>query len=97
MATLTAAGGQGPYAFATGAGAPPSGLTLSAAGEISGTPTASGTFNFTAVATDANGQTGARSYSITIGMPTLAITPASIPTATAGSPYTCLLYTSRCV
>ena len=88
VATLTAAGGQGPYAFATGAGAPPSGLTLSAAGEISGTPTASGTFNFTAVATDANGQTGARSYSITIGMPTLAVTPASIPTATAGSPYT---------
>ena len=92
--TLSATGGQGPYGFTVGAGALPNGLTLSDAGEISGTPSASGTFNFTAVATDANAQTGARSYSITIGAPTLAISPASIPPATAGSAYTAIFRVS---
>ncbi|UOQ72763.1 Ig-like domain-containing protein [Hymenobacter cellulosilyticus] len=68
--TLTASGGTAPYSFAISAGALPTGLTLSAGGTLAGTPTTSGTFNFTVRATDASAApgpyNGARSYSLTI-------------------------------
>src|SRR5439155_20025642 len=44
---LSAAGGTAPYTWTVTAGAVPAGLTLSSAGVLSGTPTASGTANFT--------------------------------------------------
>jgi len=50
--TLTGSGGTAPYTFAVTAGTLPAGLTLSAAGLLSGTPTATGTFNFTVTGTD---------------------------------------------
>lgn len=49
---LIAGGGTAPYSFVLAAGALPDGLTLSAAGLISGTPTATGTFSFTIAVTD---------------------------------------------
>jgi hypothetical protein len=64
--TLTASGGAAPYSFAVTAGALPNGITLSSAGALFGMPTVSGGFNFTVTATDANGCTGARAYSVTI-------------------------------
>jgi len=86
---LSASGGVGPYAFTISAGAPPTGLTLSGAGTLSGTPTAVGTFNFTVTATDANGQAGSQPYSVTVGAPTLVLSPAAgalnAPYATAFS------------
>lgn len=45
-------GGTAPYTFAVASGALPPGLTLSASGLLSGTPTASGQFTFTVSATD---------------------------------------------
>ncbi|WP_244610858.1 Ig domain-containing protein, partial [Ensifer sp. M14] len=49
------------------AGALPTGLTLNAlSGAVSGTPTIGGSANFTVTATDANGATGSRAYSVTI-------------------------------
>ncbi|HMV86208.1 MAG TPA: putative Ig domain-containing protein, partial [Blastocatellia bacterium] len=63
---LTVTGGTAPYSFAVTAGALPGGLALSGTGAISGTPTISGPFNFIVTATDANGCTGSRSYSLTI-------------------------------
>jgi len=48
---------------------PPGGLTLSSAGLLSGTPTASGTFNFTVTATDAKRCTGTKDYSLQIVSP----------------------------
>jgi hypothetical protein len=51
-AQLTASGGTAPYHWAGLAGAFPTGLTVSDAGVISGTPTASGTFTFTVQVTD---------------------------------------------
>lgn len=45
-------GGTAPYTFAVTSGALPAGLTLSAAGLLSGTPTASGQYNFTVTVTD---------------------------------------------
>ena len=53
-------------AFAVTVGALPDGLTLSATGALSGTPTASGSFPFTVEAEDANGFTTSREYSITV-------------------------------
>ena len=64
--TISGSGGTGPYTFAVTLGSLPTGLTLSAAGSLSGTPTASGTFNFTIRATDANNCPGSRAYSVTI-------------------------------
>ena len=43
--TITASGGTGPYGFAITSGALPAGLTLSAGGALTGTPTAGGSFN----------------------------------------------------
>lgn len=64
--TLTQTGALGTPNFAITAGALPPGLTLAASGTISGTPTATGTFNFTATASDKSGCTGSQSYSITV-------------------------------
>lgn len=87
--TLTQTGALGAPNFAVTAGALPPGLTLSASGTISGTPTATGTFNFTATVNDASGCSGSQSYSITVVCPP---NPISFSTAPAlcdnGSPYT---------
>lgn len=50
--TFAAAGGTGALSFAVKSGSLPSGLSLSSSGELTGTPTAGGTFNFTVAATD---------------------------------------------
>ena len=49
--TVTASGGTGPYTFVVTAGALPTGLSLSSQGYLFGTPTQSGNFQFTVVAT----------------------------------------------
>ena len=51
---LVADGGTPPYTWTIDTGTPPAGVTLSAAGELSGTPGAAGTFNFTVRATDSS-------------------------------------------
>ena len=56
-ATLAASGELTPYTWSIASGALPAGLSLtSGTGVISGTPTATGTFSFTARVTAANGQ-----------------------------------------
>jgi len=64
---ITATGGTAPYTFAVTSGALPTGLTLTATGALSGTPSAAGSSTFTVTATDANGFTGAQQYTLTIG------------------------------
>jgi hypothetical protein len=91
--TITAADGTAPYSFAVTAGTLPAGLTLATGGTLSGTPTASGTFNFTVTGTD--GSTGqgpysnSNAYSVTIVTPTIALSPAAgaLPVGTAGTAY----------
>jgi hypothetical protein len=61
---LEAAGGTAPYSWSVTAGALPAGLNLSAAGVVSGTPTAAGTFNFTAQVV--GGGTVTKAFDITI-------------------------------
>jgi len=81
--SLTQSGALGAPSYAVTAGALPPGLTLSAgSGTISGTPTATGTFNFTVTVSDASGCSGAQSYSILIGCP-------ANPTSINGLPTLC--------
>jgi hypothetical protein len=93
-ATISASGGAAPYTFAVTAGSLPPGapaFTLDPnTGLLSGTPTTSGSWVFTVTATDANGCTGSRVYTITINpasCPTLTILPDVLPNAALGSPY----------
>jgi large repetitive protein len=84
---VSAAGGAGPYTLAVTAGALPGGLSLSSGGSLSGTPTASGTFNFTITATGAGGCTGSQGYALTIACAASTWQPASLPGAQVGVAY----------
>ena len=85
--SVSTTGGTGAMTYSVSAGSLPAGLSLSAAtGAITGTPSASGTFNFTITATDTVGATGSRAYTLTVNG-SLAVTPASLPAATIGSAY----------
>jgi uncharacterized protein YhjY with autotransporter beta-barrel domain len=75
--TLSATGGVSPLTFSLGAGLLPAGITLTSNGDLAGTPTQVGTFSFTVIATDANGQSGSRSFTLVVAPPVLALDPAS--------------------
>ena len=77
--TLTATNGVTPYSWLLTAGTLPGGLTLSAAGVISGTPTNANTFSFTAQVQDALTNTATRALSITVDVAPLSITTAALP------------------
>src|SRR5712691_8309509 len=68
--TLAASGGSTPYTWSLNTGTLPTGLSLSASsGAISGTPSASGSFNFTGYVSDSTSPTkltATKSFSITI-------------------------------
>jgi large repetitive protein len=65
--TLAAAGGQAPYTWAVTAGSLPAGLVLDAkSGAVFGTPTASGTFSFSATVTDSASNTAVKQFTINI-------------------------------
>ena len=68
-------------------GSLPAGISLSPAGNLSGTPTATGTFSFTVKVTDTNGQsaTEATSISVSAGVSTTFSAP---PAAVVGTAYT---------
>ena len=66
--TLTATGGSLPYTWSSTPSAPATGLTLDAAtGQIRGTPSQSGTFNFTARVSDGSGATQTKALSLVVG------------------------------
>lgn len=65
-APLSASGGTAPYSFTVSSGSLPAGLTLSAAGLLSGTPTTPGTVTFSARATDAGGCAADMAYTVTV-------------------------------
>jgi large repetitive protein len=86
-AALAGSGAVAPYSFTLSSGTLPAGVTLAATGLLSGTPTASGSFPFTVTVRDANGQTGTASLTLDVGVPTIAITPATLPVAFQGIAY----------
>ncbi len=71
-AALSATGGISPYTWSQISGSLPSGLTMGATGEITGTPSAAGTYQFTLLATDAALATATATLSITIAFATQA-------------------------
>ncbi|MFN0110617.1 MAG: putative Ig domain-containing protein [Blastocatellia bacterium] len=83
--TFTQTGGVGTTTFSL-TGTLPTGLSLAGA-TLSGTPTQSGSFPITVIATDSNGCTGSRNYTLTINCQTISILPATIPAGTAGTGY----------
>ncbi|MEN3943514.1 putative Ig domain-containing protein [Prosthecobacter sp. SYSU 5D2] len=85
---LTATGGTAPYAWSVTTGSLPVGLSLSSAGVISGTPTASpATYNFTVRAEDGYGCTASRAYSLRVQCGVITLTPSSLPAAQQFAPY----------
>src|SRR5262249_36723374 len=62
-------------------------------GLLSGTPTASGSYSFTVIATDSNGATGREPYTLTIN-PAITISPTTLPAATVGVSYSTQLTAS---
>ena len=85
--TLAATGGTAPYKWAITSGALPAGMTFSS-GTLGGTPTAAASGIITFQVTDAKGQTGSASLTLTVtaGGPTIT-TPATLPNGEATAPY----------
>ena len=85
--TMAATGGTSPLTWSISSGSLPSGLSLvTATGAITGTPTVSGTSNFTAGVTDNVGATATKALSIVVTS-TLTITTSSLPATTVGATY----------
>lgn len=100
-ATLAASGGTTPYSWSLASGISlPAGLTLASSGAISGTPTAGGSYSFTAQVTDSASHSASYTYSLTVGASTtssstpLAITTTLVPGGTAGTLYSAGLVAS---
>lgn len=81
-------GGCQPVTFTLAGGALPPGLTLSAAGQLSGTPTQVGTYTFTVKATDMCGCMTTREYRLDVRCPDLTLNPATLPNGEPGKSYT---------
>jgi hypothetical protein len=91
--TVTGAGGSMPYTWTLTAGSLPTGVTFSGSGVLSGTPTVTGTFNFTVTVTDAAGQAASQALTLTVAG-AISVTTSSLPGGTVGEPYTAQLAVS---
>lgn len=87
--SLAGVGGNGTLNWSVqGTNLPPPGLSLNSLGQITGTPTASGTFPFVVQVTDSATQLSAtQALNITVA-PAAAITPSTLPNGTVNIPYT---------
>jgi hypothetical protein len=93
--TLVATGGTAPYRWSVAMGSSvPAGLTLSASGVLSGTPTVAGTSNVTIQLGDSRGATATKVFALTINAapapvppPLSIITESPLPTGQVSTPY----------
>ncbi len=67
--TFSATGGSAPYSWNVTSGALPAGLVLSTNGNLTGTPTTNGSFNFTVQVTDATNATSAAAFALMVSAP----------------------------
>ncbi|HVA09837.1 MAG TPA: G1 family glutamic endopeptidase [Acidimicrobiales bacterium] len=75
-ASLTATGGTPPYSWTVTSGSLPTGLSLSSAGAVTGTPSTQGSATFTVEVTDATSptaQTASAAFSIEVSAPAIPI------------------------
>ncbi|MEU4534404.1 Ig domain-containing protein [Streptosporangium sp. NPDC023825] len=63
---LTITGATAPVTWSVASGTLPTGITLSSAGLLAGTPTVAGTYNFVVKATDAQRRTATKSVSLVV-------------------------------
>lgn len=84
--TFAAASGIAPYSFALASGTLPAGLTLNASGALTGSPTNTGTSNFTVRVTDSQGTNVTKAFALTVNVAP-SITTASLPNGNAGTAY----------
>lgn len=86
--TLASTGGVGPFTWTISVDTLPAGLSLvGSTGVISGTPTATGTTNFTAMVTDSLTRTAVQALSILVNPAGLAVATTSLPDGTVGTAY----------
>jgi len=93
-AFLVASGGATPYTWSVSSGTLPGGLTLSASsGQISGTPTTTGTSSFTIQVKDSGNSTATKalSFTITAGTQPLSITTTSLSGGQTNTAYSAFL------
>jgi hypothetical protein len=91
-ATLSASGGTLPYRWSIASGALAAGLSLSASGSISGTPTATTGASVTFRVQDSSSPVLTQSVALPMQVnAALAVTTASLPGAQMGKPYTATL------
>lgn len=89
-ASLSATGGTTPYSWNIASGALPAGLSLAmASGQISGTPTSTGSVTFTARVTDAAAtpESAEQVFTVVIRPAALTITTVALPTGEVGEAY----------
>lgn len=86
--TMTAAGGTAPYTYTLLGGSLPAGLNLGFGGQISGTPTAVGAFNFTVRVEDDVSDFVLHNYNGAVVAPPVFVGPGTIANGVVGTPYT---------
>ncbi len=83
---LAVTGGTSPFTWSVSAGTLPPGLTLSASGLLSGTPTTVGSSTFTVRVVDANNQSATQSVTLVIsGKPAVPAAPTATPGITSAT------------
>ncbi|HXA16537.1 MAG TPA: putative Ig domain-containing protein [Thermoanaerobaculia bacterium] len=86
--TFTQSGANGTATFSLASGTLPAGLSLSASGVLSGTPTQTGSFPITVKVTDSNGCTGTGpTYTLVIACQTITVTNPATTTGTVGTAF----------
>lgn len=89
---VTATGGNGTLTWTVKSGSLPTGVTLGSDGTISGTPTATGTYAFTAQVADTDGRTATVDQTLVVA-PKLGFKTVKLKTARAGKLYSATLKT----
>ena len=85
---LNVVGGTAPDSWSLSAGGLLNGFSInSATGQITGTPTNAGNFQFTISVTDANFGIALQTYNFAVQNPVLSITNTSLPSTTVGASY----------
>ncbi len=90
---LSAEGGRTPYRWVLVSGTTPTGITLTSAGAISGTPSTAGSFTFTVKVTDAESRSAQKQLSLVVnqGSGGPEITTSSLPSGQVGVAYSARL------
>jgi hypothetical protein len=84
--TLAVIGGDGTYTWSITSGSLPTGLSLAANGDITGTPTVLETQFITVKVADASGQIASKDFSVSVNL-ALAVTTLSLPNGSVGAAY----------